>query len=146
MKKTLVLLVFLCVGLVVVFAYAQKGERDTTKIDPMAEYQKSLERGKALFSDTTLATNKMSCNTCHLEGGTKEGKMGEILLPSFDNLGIKYPNYFASAKRVMTLDQVNNWSIVNLLKGKALAWDDQRLTDLTAYVTSLRAKKIEIKE
>jgi hypothetical protein len=33
---------------------------------------------------------------------------------------------------------------VNPLKGKPLAWDDQRLTDLTAYCASV--KKVEKKE
>jgi hypothetical protein len=48
------------------------------------------------------------------------------------------------AKKVMTLDQVNNWCIMNPLKGKPLAWDDQKLTDLTAYVASV--KKVEKKK
>jgi len=49
------------------------------------------------------------------------------------------------AKRVMTLDQVVNWCIVTPMKGKALKWDDQKLTDLTAYVASVKVVKEEEK-
>ena len=61
-----------------------------------------------------------------------------------DNLAAKYPKYFMMAKRVMTLDQVVHFCVVNPLKGKALAWDDQKLTDLTAYIASV--KKVEKKQ
>jgi len=146
MKKILIFLLLLCVGFAFMFAYAQKEEKQPTQVDPMAELQKSIERGKALFSDTSLGTNGMSCNSCHVEGGTKETKMGDMTLSAFDNLGAKYPKYLAMAQRVMTLDQVNNGCIVGALKGKALAWDDQKLADLTAYETSLKVKKIEMKK
>ncbi len=86
----------------------------------------------------------MTCNSCHMDGGTKEGKMGDMVIPAWDNLAAKYPKYFMMAKRVMTLDQVVQFCVVNPLKGKALAWDDQKLTDLTAYVASV--KKIEKKQ
>jgi len=144
MKKLLVVFVLLCVGLVFVYACAQKEEKkEMPKVDPMAELQKSIERGKALFSDTTLGTSGKSCNSCHMEGGTKEGKMGDMTLAAFDNLGTKYPRFFKMAERVMTLDQVVIFCIVTPLMGKPPAWDDQKLTDLTAYVASVKVKKVE---
>ncbi len=145
MRKALVLFVVLSVGFAFFYACAQKEEKEMPKVDPIAELQKSIERGKALFGDTTLGTSGMTCNSCHMEGGTKEGKMGEMTIHPFDNVAAKYPKYFGMAKKVMTLDQVNNWCIVTPLKGKALAWDDQRLTGLTAYVASVKAKKMEKK-
>ena len=135
-----VIFVVLFLGLII-FANAQK-----EKVDPAKELAKSIENGKKLFSDPNLGTNGMSCNTCHLEGGTKEGKMGDKTLEAFDNLAAKYPKYFGMANRVMTLDQVNNWCIVVPLKGKALAWDDQKLTDLAAYVASVKTQKPEKKK
>jgi cytochrome c len=45
------------------------------------------------------------------------------------------------AKRVMTLEQVVQFCITNPLKGKPLVWDDQKLTDLTAYCASVKAEK-----
>jgi thiosulfate dehydrogenase len=115
--------------------------------DPHAELKKSIERGKALFMDPKLGTSGMSCNSCHMEGGTKAGKMKDMDIKPFDNLAAGYPKYFMMAKKVMTLDQVVNWCILKPMKGEPLAWDDARLTDLTAYVASVKhMKKAEKKE
>jgi cytochrome c len=43
------------------------------------------------------------------------------------------------ASRVVTLDQMINWCIITPMKGTALAWDDQGLADLVAYVASVKA-------
>lgn len=144
MKKTTALIMMILFLGLIVYACAQKEEENEKAVDPAEELAKSVANGKMLFSDTTLGTSGMTCNSCHMEGGTEEGKMGDMVVPAWDNLAAKYPKYFGMAKRVMTLDQVNNWCIVNPLKGKPLAWDDQRLTDLTAYVASV--KKVEKKE
>jgi cytochrome c len=73
--------------------------------------------------------------------------MGDKMIPAFDNVAAKYPMYFKMAQKVMTLSQVNNWCLVNTpMKGKALAWDDQKLADLTAYVASVKAMKEEKKK
>lgn len=122
------------------FACAQKEEKKM-EVDPAAELAKSVDNGKKLFNDKTLGTSEMTCNSCHMEGGTKEGKMGDMVIPTWDDLASKYPKYFGMAKRVMTLDQVVNWCIVEPLKGEALAWDDQKLTDLTAYCASVKAEE-----
>ena len=140
MKKILIPLFIAAVGCLFLLAYAGNGKVVTAQVDPKVELMKSIERGKALFMDATLGTSGMSCNSCHLEGGTKEGKMGEKTIMPFDNLAAQYPKYFMMAKRVMTLDQVINWCIVNPMKGKALSWDDQKLSDLAAYVASVKAK------
>jgi len=136
---TLILVVFL-VGF---FAYAcaQKEEAKKMQADPAAELAKSVENGKKLFSDTSLGTNGSACIFCHMEGGTKEGKMQDMVIPAWDNLAAKYPKYFKMAERVFTLDQVVNFCVVNPLKGKALAWDDQKLTDLPAYCASVKKAK-----
>jgi thiosulfate dehydrogenase len=144
MKQVLILVVILCVGFSFFYACAQKEEKkEMPKVDPMAELQKSVALGKALFSDTTLGTSGMSCNSCHMEGGTMGGEMKGMTVSAFDNLGAKYPKYFMMGKRVMTLDQVVIFCIVNPLKGKPPAWDDQKLTDLTAYVASVKPMKME---
>jgi len=140
MKKNLICVTILAVGCFFLLAYAGKDKEAMAQVDPKAELQKSIERGMVLFKDATLGTSGMSCNSCHMEGGTKAGKMGDMTIKPFDNLAAKYPKYFMMAKRVMTLDQVINWCIVKPMKGKALSWDDQKLTDLTAYVASVKAK------
>jgi len=142
-KMTVLIMIVLFFGLIV-YAFAQKEEGEKSEIDPAAKLAKSIENGKKLFNDKSLGTSGMTCNSCHMEGGTKEGKMGDMVVPAWDNLAAKYPKYFMMAKRVMTLDQVVQFCVVNPLKGKALAWDDQKLTDLTAYVASV--KKVEKKQ
>ena len=142
-KMTVLIMIVLFFGLIV-YAFAQKEEGKKSEIDPAAKLAKSIENGKKLFNDKSLGTSGMTCNSCHMEGGTKEGKMGDMVVPAWDNLASKYPKYFMMAKRVMTLDQVVHFCVVNPLKGKALAWDDQKLTDLTAYVASV--KKVEKKQ
>lgn len=145
MKKiTALILVALFLGLFV-FTYAQK-EMKEMKVDPAAELAKSVENGKSLFNDTTLGTSGMTCNSCHMEGGTKAGKMGDMAVSAFDNLAAKHPKFFRMARKVMTLDQVVNWCIMMPLKGKPLAWDDQKLTDLTAYCASVEPAKEEEKK
>lgn len=142
-KVTALIMMVLFLGLII-FALAQQEEPKKMEVDPAAELAKSIANGKKLFNDTSLGTSGMTCNSCHMEGGTKEGKMGDMVIPAWDNLAAKYPRYFKMAERVYTLDQVVNFCIATPLKGKALAWDDQKLTDLTAYCASV--KKVEKKE
>jgi cytochrome c len=145
MKKATALMILVLFLALIVYACAQKEEpKKMEAADPAAELAKSVASGKMLFNDKTLGTSGLTCNSCHMEGGTKEGKMGETVVPAWDNLAPKYPKYFMMGKRVMTLEQVVQFCIVNPLKGKALAWDDQKLTDLTAYCASV--KKAEKKE
>ncbi len=141
MKKVLVLSIIVLVCFLCMLAYTQKEGEEVAKVDPKAELQKSVERGKALFNDAKLGTSGMTCNSCHAKGGTVDSKMGEMSMKAFDALNAKYPKYFGMAKRVMTLDQVINWCIKTPLKGEPLSWDDQKLTDLTAYVASVKPEK-----
>ena len=145
MKKTTALIMMVLFLALIVYACAQKEEEKEMAMaaDPAAELAKSVANGMKLFNDKELGTSGLTCNSCHMEGGTKDGKMGETVVPAWDNLAPKYPQYFMMAKRVMTLEQVVQFCIVNPLKGKALAWDDQKLTDLTAYCASV--KKMEKK-
>jgi len=145
MKKITALILIGMFLVFVVFAFAQKKE-EMKMADPAMELAKSVDNGKKLFNDKSLGTSGMSCNSCHMEGGTKDGKMGDMVIPAFDNVASTYPKYFMMAKRVMTLDQVVNWCIVTPMKGKALKWDDQKLTDLTAYCASVKAMKEEEKK
>jgi cytochrome c len=137
MKKIVVLALIVLFSGFVVLAYAQE-EKTKMDLDPAKELAKSVENGKKLFNDKSLGTSGMTCNPCHVKYGTKAGKMGEMSIPPFDNLGAKYPKFFMTAKRVMTLDQVINWCIMMPLKGKPLVWDDSKLTDLTAYCASVK--------
>ena len=140
MKRGAVLISIL---LLVAVALSFAGEKET---DPKQEMKQSFMRGKELFMDTSLGTNGMSCNSCHAEGGTKAGKMGDMEIPPFEHVGKKYPMYFKMAGKVMTLDQVVNFCVTTPMEGKALAWDDQRMADLVAYISWIDEVKIKKKE
>jgi cytochrome c len=150
MRKLVLLAVVVLVAAMVFVACAQeekKPEKEPEKQpDPAAELNASIERGKALFMDPKLGTSGQTCNTCHMEGGTVAGTMGDMDLKAFDALNTAYPKYWMMAKKVMTLDQVVNWCIVTPLKGEPLAWDDIRLTDLVAYCASVTPAKVEMKK
>ena len=140
MRKIAALALMALLLTMVVFASAQQGEK-MKMADPAEELAKSIATGKELFNDKSLGTSGKTCNSCHMMGGTKGAKMGEMTIKPFDDLGSKYPNYFMMGKKVMTLSQVVNFCVVKPLKGEALKWDDQKLTDLTAYVASVKVTK-----
>lgn len=141
MKKIAAVISALLLVALIMFACAK--EEAAMEADPAAELAASVENGKALFYDESLGTSGMTCNSCHMEGGTMAGQMGDMAIPAWDNLAAKYPKYFGMAKRVMTLSQVVNWCIVHPLEGEALTWDDQKLTDLTAYSASVKPASME---
>jgi thiosulfate dehydrogenase len=141
MKKYCIFVLSLAVAFLFAFAFSQVEKKEAAQVDAKAALQQSIENGKKLFMDASLGTSGTSCNSCHIEGGMKENKMGDMTVKAFDNLNTQYPKYLPMAKKVMTLDQVVNLCITNALKGEALSWDDQRLADLVAYITSVKAEK-----
>lgn len=145
-KKVIVVILLAALAGSVVAVLAQEKKEAKAKMDPATELAKSVERGFALFNDKELGTSGKTCNDCHMGGGTKDSKMGDMTMKAFDNLAAHYPKYFMMGKRVMTLDQVVNFCVTTPLKGEPLAWDDQRLTDLVAYCASVKPMKAEKKE
>ncbi len=148
MKKT-VLIVLLClvVAISVVAQEKKEGMKEEAKkakgetADANKELMAAVERGKALFEDPALGTAGVSCGSCHMEGGTKPGKMGEMEIKPFMNVAASYPKYVGMAGKVITLDQIINICIKKPMKGTPLEWHDQRLADLAAYVASVKPGK-----
>jgi cytochrome c len=138
MKTLTVFLLVLSLSAVYAVLLAQEGPM--TEANPKAELRRSIERGRALFSDPKLGTTGQSCNDCHIMGGAKENKMGKMTVKAFDDLAATYPKYFPMMNKVMTLDQMVNWCIVTPMKGPVLAWDDQGLADLVAYTVSVKSE------
>ncbi len=64
MKRAVVLV---CLLILVSGALSLAGEKGA---DSKQELKQAIMRGKALFVDESLGTNGMSCNSCHVEGGT----------------------------------------------------------------------------
>ena len=149
MHKSIGLLV--CLGLALLLGgifFLSCGERkEATPVNlpapnmgPNNELAASIEQGKGLFYDSSLGTSGLSCNSCHMEGGTKDNpqEMMGMTMGAFDNLGARYPQYVPMVKKIITLSGMVNFCIINPLKGEALAWDDQKLIDLTAYCASIK--------
>ena len=132
------LLVFLCLVLLFTVSIAEEHKKEGEMPDAKKELKAAYKRGMELFKDASLGTTGMSCNSCHMEGGMKPGKMGDMEIKPFNKVGAHYPKYFMMGKKVMTLDQVVNFCITTPMKGEALKWDDPRLTDLTTYVTHVK--------
>ncbi len=137
-KKSLLLVcLIVCVAFVMVLAQektAAPQEKMAQEADPKAELKKAAERGKALWSDASLGTTGQSCATCHADPAELAG------------IAHKYPKYLKMGKKVVTLDQIVNLCIVNPMKGKALAWDDQRMADLVAFMATVAPGKEMPKE
>jgi cytochrome c len=148
MSKTALIVVLCILVAVSVFAQEKKeGMKEEAKkmkgeaVDAHKELMVAAERGKVLFNDPALGTTGMSCSSCHMEGGTKPGKMGDMEIKPFMNVAVSYPKYVGMAGKVITLDQIVNICIMKPMKGTPLKWDDQRLADLSAYVASVKPGK-----
>lgn len=102
-----------------------------------AELAKALDRGRILFNDPKLGKTNMSCNSCHPGGGTNRGKVMNMDVPEIKGSAATFPKYKASAKRVITLQQMNNMCIEMIMKGKPLPLDSNDSIALATYVTSL---------
>ena len=137
MKKG-ALLVFLCLVLLFTISIAEEQKKEGEMPEAKKELKAAYKRGMELFKDASLGTTGMSCNSCHMEGGTKPGKMGDMEIKPFHKVGAHYPRYFMMGKKVMTLDQVVNFCITTPMKGEALMGDDPRLADLTTYVAYVK--------
>ena len=141
-----ILIMAIATAFVVVYAQEEKQEKKAEKTLPEEAMQASVMRGKTLFSDAGLGTNGKTCNDCHTDGGTKEGKMGNMVVKPFHEVNEEYPKYWMMAGKVMTLDQVINWCIMTPLQGEPLKWDEPKLTDLAAYCASVKSPEREAME
>jgi len=87
-------------------------------------------KGKASFNDTTFAgaTTGKSCNTCHPNGNGLE-KAGDK--PEFSIMG-------GTQK---SLEEVVNVCIENAIQGKAIDPSSEQMTDIVAYIKSLKGQE-----
>jgi cytochrome c len=94
-----------------------------------AAQQSPEERGKALFNDPKLAgaTSGKSCNSCHQNG---KGLEHAAHKQEFKKLG----------KVQKSLEEIINFSIEQMLKGKPIDPKSQQMKDLVAYIKSLSSQ------
>jgi cytochrome c len=86
------------------------------------------EKGRALFSDTSLSSNGLSCATCHTSGAGYND--------TFEN---EYPHYVAMGKDDFGMDEVSLDEMVQIcmvapMAAEPLAWDSEELAALTEYM------------
>lgn len=99
---------------------ASYGSTDTIEGD--------AKRGEILFnSPLLLGTLPISCASCHQDGQGLEKTYGK---KEFAVLGSK----------VTRLESVNNFWIVNVLRGRGLKYESQEMKDLNEYIKSLYGK------
>ncbi|MEK7398506.1 MAG: c-type cytochrome [Candidatus Poribacteria bacterium] len=109
----------------------------TASANPKAELAKAIARGKVLFNDPKLGKSGSSCNSCHPNGGTTGGQFMGMTIPTLKGASATFPKYNASAKSVVTLQQMQNMCIQMIMKGTPQKLDSADSIALSAYVTSL---------
>lgn len=102
------------------------------------ELQVSAELGKALFNDPKLGTTGGTCNSCHPNGGTVGGKVGDMPIPDLHGSAETFPKFKQWAGREVTLAEMNNFCIVQVLKGKPLDTNSVEMKSLEAYIHTLQ--------
>lgn len=85
------------------------------------------KEGKRLWTDTSLSTNGMSCNTCHQANSAFQ-----------DSFAQPYPHRVQmasdrAAMKTLHLDEMVQICMVAPMATKPLPWDSKQLAALTAY-------------
>lgn len=101
------------------------------------EQKVSAEVGKALFNDPKLGTTGGTCNTCHPNGGTIGGKAGDMPIPDLHGSAATFPKFKQWAGKEITLAEMNNFCITQILKGKPLDVESTEMKSLNAYLQTL---------
>ncbi|KAF0118953.1 MAG: di-heme cytochrome c peroxidase [Rhodospirillaceae bacterium] len=96
------------------------------------DHKQLVEQGEALFKDTKLSTNGMSCNSCHADL--------EAFQPTFAQ---PYPHQVAMANEQagissIALDEMIQLCMVVPMEAKPLKWDSKELAALTAHTGELQ--------
>lgn len=121
-------------------------DMEGTRKRAMEKQQMAIAKGKALFNDSGLGKNGLSCNSCHPGGGTTGGeteikkKMGhgpyKLPIPSLIGAAARFPKFKVPNNEVITLAQMDNNCIRMFMKGKRLPLDSPESFYLAAYVSS----------
>ncbi|HRK57741.1 MAG TPA: hypothetical protein PLQ67_09495, partial [Burkholderiaceae bacterium] len=86
-----------------------------------------VAEGKALFADTKLSSNGLSCQSCHVGGGAYQASFAQ-----------PYPHPVAMASEngfeAIHADEMVQLCMVKPMAAQPLAWDSKALAALTAYV------------
>jgi cytochrome c len=89
--------------------------------------------GEKLFNDTTLSTNGLSCNSCHINHLLFQDTFANPY-PHF----VEMPSARAGVESVH-LDEMIQFCMVAPMAADPLPWDGKELAALTAYVETLQS-------
>ena len=97
-----------------------------------------IERGEALFNDTSLSTNGLSCASCHGSDG-QQGYQATFNQP--------YPHPVAMGTNMFGMDTVHADEMVQLcmvspMAADPLDWESEDLAALAAYVVNARQRLV----
>lgn len=85
-----------------------------------------VKQGKELWNDSSLSTNGLTCNNCHMNN--------QAFLASFTK---QYPHEVAMAKGMgissIQIDEMVQLCMVNPMANEPLPWDSRELAALSAY-------------
>lgn len=111
---------------------------------PAGPWKNAVLYGRALFSETStligpevaqpamrFAGNNLSCQTCHLKGGTQ--KFG---LPLIGVFGL-FPTYIARENEVRTLEDRIEGCLERSMNGRPLPVDSREMKAMVAYIQFL---------
>lgn len=88
------------------------------------EYQTTVAKGRATFTDPKLGTNGVVCAQCHPNGANIHPET--------------YPKFQKQLGHVAPIWEMINWCLRNPLQGKDLAANDPKMIALQAYITNER--------
>ncbi len=88
------------------------------------QYQKVVQKGRALWTSPKLGTNGVACAQCHPNAANTHPET--------------YPKFQKQIGRVITLGEMVNWCLRNPLEGKPLALDSGEMVAILAYITHER--------
>jgi thiosulfate dehydrogenase len=100
---------------------------------PAGPFGDSVRLGLRIFEQTpkyaaAYAGNRLSCNDCHIQGGTEAYASPMVGLPGL------FPMYNRRAKRVITLEERIQECFLRSENGSRLPYDGPEMTALVSYI------------
>ena len=88
-----------------------------------------IAQGEKLWSDTSLSTNGLSCNSCHAGYNTLKKNFAKPYPHEIDMVTAA-----AGKKLRVDAEQIVQFCMISPMAAKPFAWGSQELAALTAYV------------
>ncbi|MDX5376020.1 MAG: cytochrome-c peroxidase [Halomonas sp.] len=108
-------------------AYSENGENDA----------ELLAQGEALYYDTSLSTNGLSCASCHGSDGDDRGYAATFEQPFPHQVGMA-ENQFGMAQ--VHADEMVQICMVAPMAAEPLEWGSDKLTSLAAYMVEVQRR------